>query len=1230
MSSIPKPERTSDAERDGQVGRQSNVDTPGSLADRGGAVQYVTAVAGFAYGVIGADMHVLGDGTPLYLLENYRKLGPADPGWLREMPSRMLNARFAVVRFTGRESERDDLLKWCQPGSRLAARWLQASGGQGKTRLAAQLAEEMIDAGWKVVTATYGPGAIMPPPGSQDMRLGVAPGLLLIVDYADRWPLTHLTWLLSNALLHQPETPTRVLLIARTAEAWPALRTALSNYQAGISQQHLASLPDEPGLRKRMFIAARDAFAASYGIPDSRVIALPARLERPELGLTLTVHMAALVAVDAHVHGRPTPQDPTGLTGYLLDRERAHWTHLYENRAQSGLAVAGLEYQTPLSVMSRTVFTAVLTGPTDHLGAKSILDGLDLELPSDRVLTDHQTCYPPADPRLATFLEPLYPDRLAEDYLGVTMPGHTTDQPAYAWAPSTATMLLNRGPDDSPAVYTARAITFLASAADRWPHLGERFLFSLLRHDAQLAVDAGSAGLIALSGLPQIPIDVLDAIERLLPPERHVDLDAGIAAITRRLTEHRLTTTDEPREHAQLYLALGRRLSNAGDNRQALVACTEGTKILRGLATDNPQDFDSDLAKSLTNLGMARHALGQWDEALAATEEAVGLLQRLKGEGSAELDFELAAALNNLGLIQSHFGQWEHALHTTEEAVEIRRRLAADDPAAFEPDLAKSLVNLGVKQSALGQQMKALASAEEAVELFRRLAATNPTSFEPDFALALNNLGNRMRYLGRWEEGLRTTEEAVPICRRLVAANPAAYELELAMLLGNLGNDLSYLGRRDEALAATQEAVEIYRRRAADNLAAVEPHLATVLGNLGMDLSAAGRLEEALAATEETAEIRRRLAADNPAGVEPDLAGTLGNLGNHLAAVGRRDEAMAATREAVELYRRLAETNPGAFEGRLAALLDNLASDLSAAGQLEEALTFNGESVELFRRLAKVTPAVFEAELAGTLSNFGHHMSTLGRHAEALAAVQEAVAIYRRLADTNPAASLPYLASLLSNLSQAMWDLGRHEEALAAAQEAVGLSRRLVAANPAAFEPTLATALNGLARCMSELGRREEALAAIEEGVEILRRLAAAQPDAFQPNLGTLLDNFGKCLSDLGRHTAALTATAEAVEIFRRLTASQPAAFEPHLALGLLGFGRVRSEARLELPQALAAVQESITIYRRLAQQRSLPLTEEIRVAKDTFVTLLEKLGRIEEATVIRREITQSGPRNAD
>lgn len=74
--------------------------------------QNVTAIDGFAYGVIGADIHVFGDGLPLYLLERWRPPPEADPDWLRELPSRMLNARFAVVEFTGRADELENLCRW--------------------------------------------------------------------------------------------------------------------------------------------------------------------------------------------------------------------------------------------------------------------------------------------------------------------------------------------------------------------------------------------------------------------------------------------------------------------------------------------------------------------------------------------------------------------------------------------------------------------------------------------------------------------------------------------------------------------------------------------------------------------------------------------------------------------------------------------------------------------------------------------------------------------------------------------------------------------------------------------------------------------------------------------------------------------------------------------------------------------------------------------------------------
>src|SRR6266545_5293533 len=125
---------------------------------RSAAQQSIIAVAGAAYGVIGADLHIFGDGTPVYLLQRWASAPPPDRSWLRQSPSRMLNARHEVVPFTSRAAELEDLHRWRRQGARLSARWLHGQGGQGKTRLAARFAEETRADGWLVVRAVHGLG----------------------------------------------------------------------------------------------------------------------------------------------------------------------------------------------------------------------------------------------------------------------------------------------------------------------------------------------------------------------------------------------------------------------------------------------------------------------------------------------------------------------------------------------------------------------------------------------------------------------------------------------------------------------------------------------------------------------------------------------------------------------------------------------------------------------------------------------------------------------------------------------------------------------------------------------------------------------------------------------------------------------------------------------------------------------------------------------------------------
>lgn len=439
----------------------------------------------------------------------------------------MLNARRAVVPFTGRAAELADLHDWRDAESRLAVRWLYGPGGQGKTRLANQLAATSMSVGWKVIVAFHGPDADPVAAGSQDLSLTGAAGLLVIVDYADRWLLRNLTWLLKNSLLHHDAVRTRVLLIGRTADTWPAICAILDNFLAITSSQSLAELTQ---IRDRtlMFEAARDRFAEIYRQPDALGPGQLELLAQPEFGLTLAIQMAALVLTDTQVAGQHMPSDLAGLTIYLLNREELSWARRYGDGA-SAADGGGHAYLTQPNTMNHAVFVAALTGAVKAEAGLAVLSGLGFADPR-QTLRDHAACYPPAEPGVSV-LEPIYPDRLAEDFIALALPGHGVEHPSKQWAPTTLAALLARPDDKLAPAYVARAVTFVASAAQRWHHLGQGYLYPLLRQDPQLAIDAGNAALVALSALPDLDIQVMESIDALLP-ERHVELDPGIAILT--------------------------------------------------------------------------------------------------------------------------------------------------------------------------------------------------------------------------------------------------------------------------------------------------------------------------------------------------------------------------------------------------------------------------------------------------------------------------------------------------------------------------------------------------------------------------------------------------------------------------------------------------------------------------------------------------------------------------
>jgi hypothetical protein len=371
-----------------------------------------------------------------------------------ELPSRLLRARFETVDFVGRETELEMLADWCAEPDDLSVLLVHGPGGQGKTRLLRQFATKQSKVGWGVWQARHQ----MDTEALGDTEISrAAPGengLLVIIDYAERWPKADLEALVKDPELRSGTGPVRLLLAARPAGIW------WRSFQNWLREElEVQAMPIELSPLGRqisrwdLYTSALRSFAEILDVSDIEGLDPPADFDNEEgFELVLAVHMAALAAVDARAHGVTAPADLARISAYLLQREYSHWEKL---KSHSGDRVS-----TSPQVMGRAVFTATLTGPLsgdlrwdeaiDILQATRVATSPDV---ASAVLTDYDLCYPCATDDMV--LQPLYPDLLGEDFIALAMPGHGLehDHPSDAWAAGVTTRLFisDTAPKPSPA-----------------------------------------------------------------------------------------------------------------------------------------------------------------------------------------------------------------------------------------------------------------------------------------------------------------------------------------------------------------------------------------------------------------------------------------------------------------------------------------------------------------------------------------------------------------------------------------------------------------------------------------------------------------------------------------------------------------------------------------------------------------------------------------------------------
>ncbi|MFF4342621.1 hypothetical protein ACFY00_22155 [Kitasatospora sp. NPDC001540] len=924
-------------------------------------------------------------------------------------PSWLLRPEQEVVAFHGRDGLLDELETWCAaPG--FGAWLLHAPGGQGKTRLARELATRRAATGQSVLW-------LRDSVGPQDLAAladAVTP-TLLVLDYAEH-RVGQLTALCDAAARRRSREGFKLLLLTRSAGDWwqQAARASATTGRL-LELARVTSLPPldpDPSDWTSAYRRAVTAFGAALPLVHGRANltagpdgdrdwqrktaalceAAPERTARaPGLANALTLQMTALAdlldaagpAVAPHGTvggGLPDDDFPDGVEDRLLEHEARYW------------ASSAVAHRLPVSspnTLSEALAAAFLLGAADPAQADEVLGrtrGLGDQSHDcrDAVRLWIARLYPPnGDGQWGTML----PDRLTERFIGRRLHDRLT-----AGAPSFDGLVTGATPAQ------AHRLVALCTRAVAHPTAPDSIRREVARlcaaHPDRLGpatvatvtwAEAPEPLLAALTMLVDDPDLTLEDLVRLTGalPYSSTRLAPVALRLTERLVARRreLVREDRPTHVAALSLDLIRLTdwsAATGHHGEALAAVEEAVGLQREVAADGAHR--QSLAVYLAGLAGRLRVVGRSREALAASDEAVAVFRSLPHVESDDHLFVLGNVLSSQALSLHAEGRRAEAAATAEEATAVFRELADRDPDRFLHNLASALAVNATYLTETGRHADALAASETSVAALRTLAERNPDARLPAFATALAGLAQHQRNAGLWDEALASVEQAVRIARDLLGSSRDTHLAMLVACLNDRAVHQSAVGRRAEGLASISEAVGLCRELVDRDRTAHLPSLAGALINLALYQGGA-RVdeEEALRNAREAVEISRELVDRHRAAHLPSLAFSLNVLAGVEGWSRQYAKAAATATESVAAFDELALLVPTGYRPNRALALTNLAVQQAAAGQRANATTTADRAVR----------AYLDAQLPDLALDVAG-----ARPVEPLATIEEAVTTY--------------------------------------------------------------------------------------------------------------------------------------------------------------------------------------------------------------------------------------------
>ncbi|MEV6032067.1 tetratricopeptide repeat protein [Nonomuraea sp. NPDC052116] len=1125
----------------------------------------------------------------------------------------LLMARHAVVPFLGRDEQLADLRAWAAEPAALSIAVLTGRSGTGKTRLAGELCAELTEAGWDT--------GFLPLDSAGHPLAGRAlealRPTLLVVDHPD--PSPPLVGELVRRLAKHGRNPrVRLLLLARElgeADWWRRLDTAAGGWLRRLTSTtvQLNAHPLTLAERTDHALAAMKAFA-----PSRAALPAPPRLDDPEYGLPLHVHLAALLRLcdderpapshdgeppahardrDADLRTQPMRPHGGGLLHRFLARESDQWARVWP-----------AEHERVDDVTARqAVAVLTLTAP-----APAELPGLLTAVPGLRGGTGLHGHTTNAARWLGTVFPSgeLGPDLVAEELLAETEgldelvlalhdhEGRTVHHLVHLLH------VLRLSADRARVGSALRSLVgtrigamVTEAAANPATRLGDLLNAALTLFPADRELAEAASGLLesgrgAALGLRALHVTLGElAVRHRRASGERIAQAAGLSWLSGRLVAVgrvgeavvaaaeavEIYAAAPPYEaaagRAEALFSLGACLLLAGEAGSALKPAQEAAARFRILAEEDP-GYAAEAARAHHNVACALLELGRLDEAVAAFEAAGG-------------DPDVAAHLAALASAPPQSGPSVTSWPGPEPTTRPQPTFSPEPGAGFRPDDTPPMRLLAAP--ALAPLPGALPVPTVAPP---HGALTIPTVAPPHGALPVAAVGPPKGTaepvpvpgpLVPFEEAdggaLPELAACLAVAATVAVKGVAPTNTDLAHRLHLLAAWLEGQGRPADAVVPASEAVVRLR-----GLAAHEPGLRSMLADsAGLLAGLHTRLDDLDAAVRSAAEAVRNLRA--LVTLEPDehghtLTGRLLELGELLLVDDRPEAALGPLQEAMSVA---ADRRP-ATEARarrlLGLCLDELGRPADGRAQLELAAElYDGLSSEDLTA-ENGSPARHASEARARARRpepAGGHMG--GRPWQPELGADR---MGGRPWPPEPAAGRvggrPWLLELVTS---------RPEEAV------VGAERRLVECRQAAEAggtPEIHAYISAqavLARAWTDVGRAGDGLVLATQAAELLRRhpvpdAPQREPGPERPHaiaVGMVAAALGRALVSLGRAEEARPHLRTAVESYEPM-AETSVVFRTELAELL-----ILETAALPRAGAEAAADRLVELYDGLVSE---------------------------------------------